>query len=800
MFKSYLKSALRYLSKNLAFTFINVVGLAVGLVCSFLILLHISTELSYDKHFEDAENIYRIAVKSSMGDNQFEAAVTGGPLAITLEEELPEIVGHTRIREGRLTLIASDKHAFYEENILFADSNFFSLFNYQFKLGNPQSALEKPRSIVMTESHALKFFGDENPIGKVLKWNNNDNYTVTGIIYDPPNKSHLDFDLLVSFSTLYENQRFASLLQSYFAYTTLNYIQMTEGSDPAVIKGKIDGVVDKYMGDGLKEYEGKYDIFLQPIGSIYLHSDLLHEMKQSSDISQVYIFSGIAILILLIAGINFINLSTARSLNRSMEVGLRKVFGADRSMVFRQYMVESILTVFISALFALVLFDLFLPLFNRMTGNDFGFTLLFNWQYLIVLIPGIFLLSFLSGIYPALYLSGFKPITVMKKYISGGVGKSWFRNALVVVQFVISVFLLAGTFLINQQLNYMEEKDLGLDQGNIVVLSLRNRTMIDNYTALKAEMGNLPGVHDLTGSSAYLGQFEQRMGFYPEGKSLDDMVLTLNLQVDANYLDFFQTRMVAGRNFFENSKNDSNAIVINQAYMEQLGWDDPLGKIIYIPGQTEADRTRLKIVGVVQNFNFASLHQDVKPLIIMHSPERVRYISLKIKDENATETIGLISSKWEKLFPDYPFEFFMQQAVYEEMYTKEFNMSRLFKYFSVLALFIAVLGLLGLSSFTAEQRTKEIGIRKVLGSSVREILILITKDFTKWVILAIIVAIPITYLAMDKWLNHFAYHTNISWKIFLYSGLIAYAIAYVTITVYALKASRANPIESLQYE
>lgn len=800
MFKSYLKTAFRYLLKNKVFTLINIVGLAVGLVCSFLIVLHVSTELSYDKHYQDAEDIYRLAVRSSMGDNQFEAAVTGGPLAITLQNEIPEITGHTRLREGRLTLLAHGENSFYEEKILFADSNFFSLFDFPMIYGNPLTALDVPRSVVLKESLAKKFFGDSDPVGQQLKWNNEVNYTVTAVVADVREKSHLDFDMLVSFSTLYENQRFKTLLQSYFAYTTLNYIKLREKCDPNPVLGKIHQVVDTYMGEGLAEYDGKYEVFLQPLTSIYLHSDLLHELKPSSSISGVYIFSGIAILILLIAGINFINLATARSQKRAMEVGLRKVFGADRAMIFRQYMVESLLTVLVSTFISLILFDVFLPVFNRLSGNNFIFTQLFRLEYLLVMIPGVVLVGLVAGIYPSLYLSGFKPVSVMKKYISGGKSQAYFRNTLVVVQFVISVFLLAGTLLINRQLNYIDNKDLGVDQKDVVVLSLRSSSMAAQYETAKAEMENVPGVLDATGSSAYLGQFQQRRGFYKEGQGLKDMVLTLYVQVDQNYTDFFRAKISQGRNFFEHSRADSNAILINRAYLEQLGWENPIGKQIFIPGQTENESIPLKIVGVVEDFNYASLHQEVKPLIIMNASNRASYMSLKINPTNTKEVLELIAAKWENLFPQYPFEYFLQQSVYEEMYRSEVNMGRLFKYFSILALFIAVLGLLGLSAYSVEQRTKEIGVRKVLGSSVREVLLLMTRDFSKWVVLAILIAVPITFFAMDQWLSHFEFHTNISWDIFLVSGLLAFSIAYLTILVQAYKASNSNPVDSLKYE
>ena len=799
MLLSYLKIAIRYLSKNKVYTLINILGLAVGLTCSGLILLHVRTELSYDDHYANADNIYRLAVKSSMGDNPFEAAVTGGPLAIALEQELPEVIGHTRIREGRLTLLSVDDNAFYEEHILYADSNFFSIFDFDLVKGNPGAALKEPRSIALKEDIALKFFGNDDPVGRQLKWNNDQYYTVTAVIRDTKAKSHLDFDILVSFCTLYENQRFKALLESYFAYTTLNYILVTDGANTGELKQKIDGVVDKYMGDGLAVYEGKYDVFLQPLKDIYLHSDLLHEMEPSGNITLVYIFSGIAILILLIAGINFINLSTARSLNRALEVGLRKVFGANRGMVFRQFMGESLLTVLSSALLSILLLYLSFPLFNRLSGNEFSFLQLTGWEYLLIAIPGIVLIGLLSGVYPAMYLSGFQPVLVLKRLVNSA-GRSRLRNLLVVLQFMISVFLLAGTFLIRDQIVYVENMDLGIEKKDIVVVSLRDPRMVANYQTLKNEMSNIPGVLDATGSSAYLGNFQQRRGFFEQGKGLKDMVLTLYIQADENYPDFIRSRIVKGRSFFENSIADSNAIVINEAYLDQLGWDYPLGRTIFIPGNSESENTPLRIVGVVEDFNYASLHQEVKPLIIMNSPANIRYLSLKINPENQKEILGLIGARWEKLYPAYPFEYLMQQSVYDGMYIREVNMGRLFGYFSVIGLFIAVLGLLGLSSYSTTQRTREIGIRKVLGSSVSGILMLITRDFSKWILVAVVISIPVTYLAMESWLKHFAFHTHISWRIFLFSGIIAFVVAYITIILQAFRVSKASPMDSLHYE
>jgi len=800
MFKNYFKLAFRHLLKNKAFSLINIIGLAIGLACSFLIFLHVFTELSYDRHFENADDIYRMAVKSKMGDNEFEAAVTGGPLAKILMDELPEVSGYTRLREGRMTLLSSGENAFYEENILYADSTFFEIFSYEIVAGDHHKPLTHPYSVVLTEKFATKFFGDENPIGKEIKWNNDQIYIVTAVIKDQVEKSHLNFDILVSFSTFYQNERFRNLLESLFAYMSLSYLQVHPDTDMEDLEMKIAGVVDKHMGERLASYGGKYEVFLQHITSIYLHSDLLHEMRASSDVSLVYIFTAVAILILIVACINFTNLSTAKSSKRSLEVGVRKVFGADRGGLFRQFISESVLIVLISFILAIILFNLALPGFNELSGNNFTSDILLNGNYVIFLLAVILFVGFISGSYPALFLSRFKPISVLKGVFFSGSRRPVFRNIMVIVQFVISIFLIAGTLLIYQQLSYIQNRNLGIDKDNIAVIAMRDRSMLQGYKSLKAEMQNIPGVLDVTGSSAYLGNFQQRMGFFPEGGGINDMVLTLNMQVDQNYLEMLNANIALGRNFFENSIADSNAIIINRSYANDLGWENPIGKHIYIPGDENVPDYPLKIVGMVDDFNYASLHEEVKPLIIMNNPDRVRYLSIKINPKDQQQVLALIGEKWEELYPDYPFEYFLQKTQYDNMYRSEVNMGRLFIYFTLLAIFIAALGLFGLSSFTAEQRTKEIGIRKVLGSSVSQILVLISKEFSRLVLIAIVLAIPISWFGMDKWLQNFAFQTNISWWIFIVSGIAAILITYLTITLQAYKASKSNPVDALKYE
>jgi putative ABC transport system permease protein len=800
MFKNYLIIVFRNLTRQKTYSIINLSGLAIGFACSLLILIHVYTELSYDDHFKDAEDIHRLAVKASLSGNEFEAAVTGGPLAHILKSELPEISGYTRLREGTMTLLSIGEKYFYEENILYADSSFFEIFSFDLLQGESSTALMHPCSIVLTERMAKKIFGAIDPVGEKIKWNNDQHYTVTGILKDPDQKTHLDFDILVSFSTLYQNERFRDLLQSLFAYTTLNYIKIYPGTDKTILEAKINEVVKRHMGEELTRIGGKYEIFLQPVTSIYLHSNILHELKTNGNITNIYMFSAVAIFILVIACINYINLSTARSARRSREVGVRKVFGANKGMLFRQFITESVVVVGMGLILAILLILLALPIFNNLTGDDITIDFLLKRDYVIFLFAVLFIVGFLAGSYPAIYLSRFNPISVLKGSFYSKSKKSNFRNTMVILQFIISIFLVSITLLIYRQLSYMHNKDLGINIKNTVIIALRHISMTANYNSLKAEIKNLPGVLDVTGSSSYLGNFQQRRGFYPEGGDDDDMILLLNIQTDPNYLQVFNARLLQGRNFFENSMNDSNAIIINKAYQDKLGWKDPLNKQIFIPGDRGEKAYPLKIVGVVDNFNFASLHADVMPLIIMNQPERIRYLAIKITPENQHEVIQSISSKWKVLYPDFPFEYFMQQTKYEELYTKEVNMSRLFVYFTILATLIAAIGLYGLSSFIAEQRTKEIGIRKVLGSQITQILILLSKEFARLTVIAIIIAFPLSWYGMDKWLQNFAFQTNIPWWIFAISGLMAILITYSTTVFHALKASRTNPVEALKFE
>lgn len=803
MLKNYFITAIRHLLRNKFYFFINMLGLAIGLACFVLISLYVYNELQYDRHHKNADLTYRLVLKGQMGGNYLEAAVTGGPMGPILYQELPEIVQFTQIQEVRRSvLLTYQERHFFEENIIYADSSFFDVFDYVFIHGNPKTALIQPFSLVLTKKMAQKIFGTDDPIGRTIKWNNKDNFVVTGIINDPEYNSHLQFDIYASFSTLLTNEPTKSLVNNLFAFATFNYVVVNNDQvDIGALQVKVDSLVEKYMGSGMRDYGGKFAVSLQPVTSIHLHSHLLHEMGRQGDISQVYIFSAVAFLILIIACINFINLSTARSSRRAKEVGMRKVFGADSKILTFQFLGESVLITFISLLVALILIELALPFFNDIAGTGFKLNWLRNINVLILLLLLAIFVGLVAGSYPAIFLSSFQPVRNCKSDFFNYSGKTIFRNAMVVLQFVISVFLIFGTLVIYSQLKFIGNKNLGFDKDNLLVVPLRGNEMIQSYPMIRTELLNLPGIKGVTASSSYMGSFGQRQGYYPEGNSRKDAWMLLNLQVDYNFFEVIGTNLIKGRSFSENVKADSNAAVINEALAKKLGLDDAVGHYISLPtGTDESNDFRFRIIGVVRDFYFASLHEPIMPLLINTDPHNFRYLNIRIDDRNQEAIIANLNQNWDSMFPEQPLNYFFIQNKYLELYTSDFKTGKLFLSFTILAIFIASLGLFGLMLYVIERRTKEIGIRKVFGSSVRQIVTQLNLEFIKWVLIASILAYPIAWYFMAKWLQNFAYQVGIRWWIFVVSALLAMTIAILTISWQAIKVARKNPIDTLRYE
>jgi len=802
MLKNYLITALRSLLKNKLFSLINIFGLAIGLACFTLIILYVGDELSYDKHHDHARNIYRLSLKGNMTGNNFHTATSGGPVGDLFHSEIPEIEEHvTLYKSSRPILFEVEEKKFYQDDVIYADSTFFNIFKYEFINGDASTALDHPNSVVLSETMARKFFGNQDPILKTIRWNNNQNMLVRGVVRDPVYRSHLNFDVLASMSTFRSDQRMWGFINSLWTFITQNYVRVSDGTTLEMLNEKIGPVADSHLNEAEEEYGLKLEIIPQPITDIHLTSKLVHELGDNGDMTRVYIFGAIAFLVLIVACINFVNLSTAKSSKRALEVGVRKVFGASRKVLFRQFISESLIIALISLLIAIILVELFMPFFVNLAGVEFGHNWLGKWPFLLFLFGLAMLAGLLSGSYPALFLSAYKPIKVLKGDVFRGGSRSYFRNSMVVLQFVISVFLIFSTLAIYRQLQFLQTKDIGINKEDVIIVPIRGGELMAKYETMQDELRLIPGVKDVSASSNYLGSFEQRRGYYPEGTTRKGSWMMNNVQVDYNYLDMMNTKLLMGRSFNPNRKLDSNAIIINESLMNKLEWEDPLGRFIYLPvGETAAEDTPLKIVGVVKDFNFASLHDPVEPLLIQLNPARFRYLDIKIDQRNVQGILGMIESKWQEFTADQPFDYFFQDTRFDSFYVAETQMTNLFIYFSVLALFIAAIGLFGLALYTTERRTREIGIRKVFGGSIQQILKLLTREFIRWVVIANLIAWPLAWYFMHTWLQNFAYQTNIAWWIFALSAIFSLMIALITVSWQSIRATLQNPVESLRYQ
>lgn len=784
--------------RNKTYSVINVVGLAVGLSCFAGIFAFTTNELSYDKHHTDAEKIFRVELVGNMSGTEFEAAVTGAPVGEILFEELPEVTQFTHfICIPRSVLFDYNQKKIYQDGIVYADSSFFKMFNYNV-IGNTELALKEPYSLVMTESTAQKYFGDDDPIGKIIKWDNSADYTVRAVVKEPIMNTHLDFQVLVSRSSLYSSPRYESIYNNLFAFTNFNYIKCTN-NNLVELNRKIDQVFQSHAGESLKGSGSILNIKLKPITDIHLKSNITHEIKQNGNIITVYIFIVVAILIVLISAINYINLSVAGSTKRTLEVGVRKIFGASTQSVFMGFLVETIIMVGISFILGVAVLQIISPLFNSISTQPF-YEIIHNhsnWALLTIIILAV---GVIAGWYPALYLSSLSPIDILKGKMAKGKEKLLFRNSMIIVQFTISIFLLCSTWLISRQINYINGKDLGFDMENVIVLSLRNGEMIGAYPTLKNELMSVSDVEDVSASSSFLGSFNQRRGFYRDESSRKETMMILNLQCDDNFLQNMGIEMIEGRYFLQDAQADEGKIIVNETLVHEFGIDDPIGKAFRLPSaENESDDSRLEIVGVCKDFHCASLHEPVKPIIIWKDATQRRYVTVKISMTNPQAAIERISKKWNQVFPNYPFDYFFLKDSYYSMYKADVNSNRVFILFTLIALSIACLGIFGLTAYTTEKRTKEIGIRKVLGAKEKEIMGLISKDFLILMLISTIISIPASLFFIDKWLQNFSSRIEIGWAVFIVAPAVASLIALLTINAKAYFAARKNPVDTLRY-
>lgn len=803
MLRNYLLVALRNFYRNRSFTLLNILGLVTGLACFILLALYIKNELSYDRHHEYSDRIYRITLNGNFGGNEIRTATTGGRIGELAENEIPEIISHVTVfKTLQPVLFRIGEKQFYEDKVLYADSGFFSIFHYDFIFGNPNQALAHPNSLVLTESMAKKCFGDENPLGQIIEWDNRNNMIVRGVVREQVHNSHLRFSAMASMTSLQSDQRMWNHVNNLSIFITHNYILVQPGTSKELLGEKLTAMISNHMRGAIEQYGMKLELIPQPITDIHLRSKLIQELEENSDYARIYIFSGIALLILVIACINFINLSTATSTRRSREAGIRKVFGAQRSMLFRQFMLESFIIASLSMVVALAAVELLYPYFREIAGISTQVLWLNDHNLMLVLLGLLITVGMLSGFYPALVLSAFKPVNVLKGNVFNTSSRPLFRNLLVVVQFAISAVIIFGAVVIQRQMHYLGSKELGIDINNMLIVSLRDRSLIERYETLQNEIRNVPGVVDVSASSTIMGTFDQRQTYYPEGSTRQQAEMLSYLQTDYNFLDVYKAELLLGRNFSENRQTDSASIIINEAMARKFGWEEPLGKHLILPGgggNPENDR-RYKVIGVVKDFHFTSLHNSIDPLLIEMNPPYFRNLNIRIESQNIQSTFSGLESKWRSLVPHQPFDYFFFGDRFNSLYMAEQKMSRLFIYFSLLALFIASLGLFGLALYSTERRTKEIGIRKVFGGSVKGIVYMLLGDFVKWVILANLIAWPLAWYFMHNWLQNFAYRTQISWWIFMVPLLITMFIAIATVSWQSFRTAVQNPVKALRFE
>jgi putative ABC transport system permease protein len=781
--------ALRNLLRQKGFSAINIIGLSAGMACSILILLWVSNELSYNRFNKKADQIYRLVQTQHYVSGPLTTPCMPGPIAKDLLKDIPEISNAFMYYVVPGVVSYSDKY--FKEDIRLAGPSLWDMFTFNFLRGDRQHVFDDINSVVITDKFAKKYFGDEDPIGKMLKINNEHSFKVTGMISETPTNSTFRFDLCIPFEYI---KNFDNNVDKYGWNTYYCYVELAPGTDYRKVNEKIRNFLMLKEQDPNEKTDDPsmsvIDLFLFPLNDIYLHS----MSGRGGNITYVYIFSVIAVFILIIACINFMNLSTARAARRSREIGLRKVSGASRKQIIVQFIGESMLITLLAFIVAMVLVYLLLPGFNALAGK----TLALNWSNLgltaglagIIIFVGI-----LSGSYPAFYLSSLQPVKVLKNLPFKGKGSFNFRRILVVFQFTLSISMIICTIVVYRQLAYIDRKDLGMDRENVVFAEMRGKTS-ESFREIKNEFLRNPSIISVTRGNGLPFEIGSNSGGFDwEGRETKDDVLIGFGCTDVDYIKTIGMKMVAGRYFEEGYSTDtSSAIVLNEIAVGVMGMKDPIGKWVKWNGQ------KMIVIGVIKDFHFLPMTEEISPLVLVDSPKWCNTIFVKVSNGKMDQAIEYMQDVWEKTNPGFPFEYRSLDAAFDELYVQEDRLGKIFRYFSILTILISSLGLFGLAAFMAEQRTKEIGIRKVMGADVSQILTTLSGSFLKWVVIANIIAIPVTYYVMNRWLDGYAYHAKLSLWIFLLAAVISLFIAVVTVSFQTVRAAYRNPVDALKYE
>lgn len=815
MFQNYLKIALRHLARNRGYTVINILGLAIGIACTLIILMYVQDELSFDQWHEDGDQIYRMALERKYPGRSRHYAIIPQSYSETVKSEYPEVENAVRMFSFQGTLnIKIGETIYEEENRVWADSNWFEFFSLPLIQGKVNEVLTQPNSVVLTETTAKKYFGEENPMGKTLDIPQNPvDLIVTGICADVPENSHFTFDLMMSSANLQFLQQ-----PNYLNFSAYTYLHLSPNASPATLESKFPDLVTKYasgqvmtqFGVNYEEYQKQgngYRYFLQPLKDIYLTSKLEAELKPPGSRLRVYFFMVIAVLILMIACINFMNLATARSGERAREVGIRKTLGSERIDIALQFLLEAVSISLISTVLAWGILQYFIPIFNELAGKNFSTAQITNWQYIPGLLGFGVLVGLFAGAYPSIVLSSFKPLEVLRGRF--GVSRQGFslRNVLVVFQFFISIALIICTIVVFRQMEFIQNKELGFTKEHLITLQGAGGMTAQQEDTFKKEMVSLSGVESIGGCNSQPGGNYFGMSFQPQGAI--EMTTGSGLIVDEDYLDCMKMEVIEGRSFSIDFM-DTLSIIVNEAAVKEMELKDPVGKQLVsndnFLNPNPEQRSVYTIVGVVKDFHFQSLHQVISPLFFVHkqrsfTPGVNNLLTVRLKPGNFKESISQIGGLWKQFQPEQPFRYTFLDRDWAELYENEQKAQRVFGLFSMLAILIACMGLLGLAAYVTQQRTKEIGVRKVMGATVPNIVAMLSKDFLKLVLIALIIASPVAWYVMQHWfLEDFVYRINIAWWMFALAGVLAILIAFFTVSYQSIRAALMNPINSLRDE
>ncbi|MBE9462271.1 ABC transporter permease [Dyadobacter subterraneus] len=810
MLRNYLKIAYRNLSQNKGYSALTIFGLALGLTVSLLSILYVKDELAYDHFNKKSDRIYRINSDITYSGKSAKGALAPTPMGQTLKQDFPEIEEFTRLGKYDSQIVKSEQSAIREEGILYADSTVFDVFTLPLLSGNPQKALAGPNSVVISRRIANKYFGTTNALNKILTFNTGEVRRVTGVMEDMPEQSHFHADILLP---LYETRD--AKVNKWGNHIFNTYVLLKSGTTPKSVEAKFEKILQTYLDPALKQYfqtslaetrkaGNNFSYSLMPLTDIHLYSDREGELSPNSSIQYIYIFLLTGLFILVIAVFNFINLTTARSAKRAREVGVRKVMGSDRSVLVFQFLSESLLTTFLALAAGLLLLYLLIPGFNNLAAKHLSITSEINLFSILYLLAGTTLVSIIAGIYPAFYLSSFQPVKALKGILIQSKSQG-FRNSLVTFQFALSVLLIIGTLLVNQQLQYIQTKRIGFDKDQVVVINTAQSTKSQVLT-FKSAVLQTPSVKSGT-VSGFLPVTSRRWNdmWYPQQET--DAKYSVNMQewmVDPDYVSTLRMEIIAGRDFIAGRTTDSSAVIINESAAKQFGLKNPIGKIIHKTGGEQ-----LTVIGVVKDFHYESLRSKIAPVGLVINGNAIdrpleksflEAVSFRLNPADVKSSLAEIEKKWKEIAPGQPFEYSFLNEDFDAMYRSEQRIGQLFTAFSGIAILIACLGLFGLSSFSAEQRTKEIGVRKVLGASVSSIVSLLSKDFLKPVLTAILIAAPIGWYGMQIWLQDFAYKIEIHWWTFAIAGLSSLFIALLTVSFQSIKAALMNPVKSLKSE